>query len=117
MAVYAKGFETKKKYIILTYKKLLEKKVSEVTIRELANEKGYSAPAIYNHFESLEYLIVVASVKFLDKYVYEYGRLLDRNADLLKSYLGGWRLFNHYAFERPDIYYRLFWGQYNRPVH
>jgi predicted HicB family RNase H-like nuclease len=37
--------------------------------------------------------------------------LLEKN--LIKTYLEGWKLFNRYAFEWPDIYYRLFWGQYN----
>ncbi|MGL6201919.1 MAG: TetR/AcrR family transcriptional regulator [Lachnospiraceae bacterium] len=113
MAVYTKGYETKRKFVTLAYEKLLEKNVSEVTVRELASEKGYSAPAIYKHFESLEYLIVIASVKFLDEYMCEYGKLLDSDQDLRKIYIDGWRLFNKYTFARPDIYYRLFWGQYN----
>lgn len=113
MAVYAKGFETKRKFITLAYQKLLEKTVDDVTVRELASEKGYSAPAIYKHFESLEYLMVLASVKFLEPYMNEYSDMLKEIEDPLEAYLRGWEIFNHYAFERPDIYFRLFWGQYN----
>lgn len=114
MAVYSSGIETKRKFILLTYRKMLEGSVSSLTIRELANESGCSSTALYRHFESLEYLIVVASVRFLDEYMMEYGKLIDRELDLLVGYIEGWKLFNKYAFARPDIFWRLFWGQYNR---
>lgn len=113
MAVYSKGNETKKKFIILTYNKLCEKKASEITVRDLARENGCSAAALYRHFESLEYLIAVASVRFLDEYMRQYAALLDSDKDFLDIYIEGWELFDHYAFERPDIYYRLFWGTDN----
>lgn len=35
------------------------------------------------------------------------------DADLLTIYIDGWQLYNKYAFARPDLYYRLFWGQYH----
>ena len=113
MAVYSKGNETKKRFVMLTYHKLCEKKASEITVRDLARENGCSAAALYRHFESLEYLIAVASVRFLDEYMRQYASLLDSDRDLLEIYIEGWELFNHYAFARPDIYYRLFWGTDN----
>ena len=113
MAVYSKGNETKKRFVILTYNKLCEKKASELTVRDLARENGCSAAALYRHFESLEYLIAVASVRFLDGYMRRYAGLLDSDKDDLDIYIEGWELFDHYAFERPDIYYRLFWGTDN----
>ena len=113
MAVYSKGYETKKRLVLFTYKKLKQQNVSALTVRDIASENGLSATALYRHFESLEYLIVVSSVKFLDEYMKEYGSLMDEDDDLLKAYLDGWKIFNRYAFERPDIYHRLFWGQYN----
>ena len=113
MAVYSKGNETKKRFVMLTYHKLCEKKASEITVRDLARENGCSAAALYRHFESLEYLIAVASVRFLDEYMRQYASLLDSDRDLLEIYIEGWELFNQYAFARPDIYYRLFWGTDN----
>lgn len=116
MAVYSSGIETKRKFILLTYQTLLEKSASSLTVRELANESGCSSTALYRHFESLEYLIVVASVRFLDEYMIEYGQLMDRKLDLLVGYIEGWKLFNKYAFSRPDIFLRLFWGQYSLQI-
>ncbi|OUO79079.1 hypothetical protein B5F53_08360 [Blautia sp. An249] len=113
MPVYSKGIETKRKFIILTYNKLCNHETSELTVRSLAKENGCSAAALYRHFDSLEYLITVASVRFLDEYMKQYANLLDSDKDFREIYIEGWELFNHYAFARPDIYYRLFWGKDN----
>ena len=72
MAVYAKGIETKKRFILSTYHKLLVQDSSEISVRKLAEENGCSIAALYKHFESLDYLIAVASIRFLDEYMVEY---------------------------------------------
>ena len=113
MATYVKGTETKKQLIMLTYRKLCEQDASSFTVRDIAKEKGCSAAAIYRHFESFDYLIVVSSVRFLHEYMNEYAKLMDEEKPFLEIYLEGWELFNRYAFRRPDIYYRMFWGKEN----
>ena len=113
MAVYNKGNETKRRFVMLTYQKLQETDASNLTVRDLARENGCSAAALYKHFDSLEYLITVASVRFLDEYMKQYANLLDSEQDFRDIYIQGWELFNEYAFDRPDIYYRLFWGKDN----
>lgn len=113
MAVYEKGNETKRRLIMSMYNKLKVQDASEITVRELAKENNCSPAALYRHFESLEYLIILGSVRFFIDYMAEYGHLMDSNNNLMESYIQGWRLFNKYAFGRPDLYYRLFWGQYN----
>ena len=113
MARYSKGIETKRKLILLTYRKLLEQNVSSITVRNLVAEAGYSPSALYRYFGSLDDLIVVASVRFLEEYIRGYAALLDRNDDFMKIYRDGWQLFNYHAFSRPDVFYGLFWGEYN----
>ncbi|MCD8155750.1 MAG: TetR/AcrR family transcriptional regulator [Clostridiales bacterium] len=113
MAIYSKGNETKKRFILVTYRMLCERDASDLTVREIAKESGCSAAALYKYFDGLEYLITVASVRFLEEYMMKYAELLDSDEDFLEIYIRGWELFNHYAFERPDIYYRLFWGKDN----
>ncbi len=113
MAIYVKGNETKKRIILYTYNKLREQEASTFTARGIAKDCGCSAAALYRHFDSLDYLLVVASIRFLDDYLTEYARILDSGDDILKIYLDGWKLFNSYAFDRPDIYYPLFWGEKN----
>ncbi len=113
MAVYEKGYETKRRLIMSMYNKLKVQDASEITVRELAKENSCSPAALYRHFESLEYLIIIGSIRFFIDYMVEYGRLMDSGNNLMESYIKGWQLFNKYAFERPDLYYRLFWGQYH----
>ncbi len=114
MAVYEKGFETKRNLILTTYQLLQERDASTITVRELAKLNQCSPAALYRHFDTLEYLITMASLKFFEPYMLEYSKLMETEEDLLKQYLEGWFLFNHYAFQRPDLYYRLLWGQYNK---
>ncbi len=113
MAVYEKGYETKRRLIMSMYNKLKVQDASQITVRELAKENHCSPAALYRHFESLEYLIILGSIRFFIDYMAEYGQLMDSDSNLMDSYIKGWQLFNKYAFERPDLYYRLFWGQYN----
>ncbi len=109
---YEKGFEMKKRLILSMYEMLKEKNASEITVRELAKENDCSPAAIYRHFESVEYLILLGSLGFFLDYMAEYGRVMDDNDNLLDSYVKGWKLFNQFAFDRPDLYYRFFWGQH-----
>lgn len=112
MAVYSNGIETKKQLILQTYKQLQEKDASELRVRSIAQKSGCTASTLYGHFDSLEYLITVASIHFLSTYMKEYGKNLSSGAPEKKTYFEGWEIFNKHAFNRPDIFYRLFWGQY-----
>jgi len=109
-----KGLETKRQLIMLTYQKLCNQDASTITARDIANDKGCSVAVIYKYFENLDYLIVVASVQFLQEYMEKYAQLLDSGKPFMDIYIEGWELFNHYAFRRPDIFYRLFWGNENQ---
>ena len=113
MATYQKGIETKKRFVELTYNKLRHQDASTLTVRDLAKENNCSPAVLYRYFDNLEYLITVASVAFLDKYMRQYAKLMDSDKDPLQIYIEGWDLFNQYAFERPDVFYRLFWGKDN----
>lgn len=113
MAVYSNGIATKKLLVAVTYQQLLQKDASEIRVRDIAEMSGCSPATIYRHFETLEYLIVVSSMRILDAYTVEYGELIDRALDPVNTYREGWLLFDRHAFSRPDIYLRLFWGPYN----
>ena len=110
MAIYVKGNETKRRMILHTYEKLCDQTADQLTVRTLAKELSCSAAALYRYFDSLEYLIMVSSIRFLDTYMHEYTKLYEQEKEPEAFYIACWKLFDHYAFERPDIYYRLFWG-------
>ena len=113
MATYTKGEETKRQLVECVYTMLCESNASSITARVVAQAQGCSAAALYRHFDSLEELISVASVRFLHPYMEDYSALIDSDQPFLEIYLKGWELFNSYAFDRPDVYYRLFWGEEN----
>lgn len=92
MANYNKGIETKQKFILFTHRKLKEQSSAELTVRDLAQECGYSPAALYRHFGSMEDLIAVSSVCFLEKYIADYTNLVDDNDNFLTIYLKGWTL-------------------------
>ena len=116
MARYTKGTETKRQLVDCVYRMLQQQDASTITVRTIAASLDLSPAAIYRHFESLDYLIVVASVRMLHSYMEEYAELVDIDSNPIETYIKGWELFSRYAFERPDIYYRLFWGDYNQSM-
>lgn len=109
MSTYKNGERTKKQLIEYVYAELLSNPVSSLKIRDLAKKSGCAPSSIYQHFSSLDELIAVASIKFLDEYTFAYSKMLNESKDLIDSYLQGWELFCKFAFGRPDIFYRLFW--------
>ena len=115
MATYENGIDTKKRLITAAYSRLIDNEVSAITVREITKECGCSPAALYRHFDGIEHLLIIASIKVYEAYLIEYSRLIKRIEEPIEQYLEGWKLFNQYAFARPDIYYRLIWGgeQYN----
>ena len=109
MASYSKGLATKRKFVMSAFKHLESHDERTLTVRMLAAENGYSVAALYKHFESLDYLLDVASVHFLNNYLNSYADLLDGSKSPLQVYMDGWKLFIDCAFEHPDIFYRIFW--------
>ncbi len=113
MAVYVNGIDTKRTMVRVANKLLTRKSTEDIKVREVASQCNCSAAAIYRHFDSLEYLLYVSSIGFLEEYMDEFKGIHESSKPTLERYLEGWVLFNRFAFRRPDIYHRLFWGKYN----
>ncbi|MGI6010915.1 MAG: TetR/AcrR family transcriptional regulator [Ruminococcus sp.] len=110
MSTYKNGIQTKKQLIEHTYNALLSNRVSELKVRDLAKKSGCAPSSVYQHFSSLNNLVTVASIKFLDEYTLAYSKMLNESTDIIESYLNGWELFCKFAFKKPDVFYHLFWG-------
>ncbi len=65
---------------------------------------------MYKHFESLDYLLALASVRFLKPYIEELEENLKNEDDIIEAQINAWRLFDKYAFMHPYIFLNLFWG-------
>ena len=105
--------QTKKKELIVTTHELLAKhSPAELTIRSIAEAAGCTSGAIYRHFDNMEDLILLASVRFLEDYVVELGDLMADEKDPLKQHRGMWEAFGHQAFKNVEVFEMLFWSKY-----
>ena len=89
MAVYANGIDTKRSMVRVANKLLARKSAEEIKVREVASQCNRSAAAIYRHFDSLEYLLYVASIGFLESYMDAFREVHESEKPTLERYLDG----------------------------
>jgi AcrR family transcriptional regulator len=101
----------KKELILVTYRLLKEHRPKDIKARLIADAAGCTAAAIYNHFNNLNHLIMLASVKFLENYIIDFQMIMNENFDIELQARATWEVFAHYAFRNVDIFEMLFWGE------
>ena len=101
---------TKQKFVDVTYYMIKEKALENLKVRDIAKRVGCTAAALYKHFETMDYLIMVASIRFLDDYMMELMELTESEQNSIEINLAAWKAFNKYAFANPPIFIHLFWG-------
>lgn len=104
---------TKRKLISEAYKMILECGGENVKVRDLAKRTGYSSTALYKHFEDLDYLLMLASIRFLDGYFKDIKEITLGIENPLEADIEAWKCFNKYAFANPPVFLNMFWGKYN----
>lgn len=104
---------TKQRFVDVTYHMILENGVYNLKVRDIAKKVGCSAPALYKHFESLDYLIMLASIRFLDDYIEELLSFYGQDIGSLDMELLAWRAFNKYAFRNPPVFVHMFWSKHS----
>lgn len=107
---------TKKRFVEETYKMILEVGVENIRVRDIAKRVGCTAAALYKHFENLNELIILASVKFLDPYREEIRNIIKSGDDPIEIDIAAWHCFNRYAFANPHVFLYLFWGNESRSL-
>lgn len=100
-------------FIEATEEVLLLEGIENVSIKKVAEKAGYNSATIYNYFESIELLILYASVNYLKEYVLELKKRLSTDMDALEIYETTYRVFNHFSFREPEIFTNLFFGKYS----
>ncbi len=104
--------KTKKELVQKTYDLLVNEGIESIKIRRIATEVGCTSPVIYKHFEDVDHLIVYASIRFLEGYLYDYKRIMNSAEDYKQVHLELWRMFSEYAFNQIHVFELLFWGKY-----
>ena len=104
--------EQSKKYALLnaTFELLKEMPPSELTARKIAAKSDCTPTVIYKHFNSLDHLIMVASVRFLEQYIEEVQSILTSSDDEFVGLRTMWLCFASKAFCNPEIFLMMFWG-------
>lgn len=100
---------TKQRFIIETYRLLQDGGIENLRVRDVAGRVGYTAAALYKHFDNLDYLIMLASIRFLDSYAEELIPITKYSKDPLSMDLQAWKCFINHAFRNVPIYLHLFW--------
>ena len=99
----------KKELIRVTYEILASEGSEGISIRRIASEAGCTSAAIYKHFDNLEHLIMLASVRFLEPYMEKLADL-SKNEDIsgIQMNLILWREFLREAFDKKEYYEMMF---------
>ncbi|MFZ2257445.1 MAG: TetR/AcrR family transcriptional regulator [Clostridiaceae bacterium] len=96
-------------FFVEAVQKIIEEEgIDAVTIRKVSKLAGYNPATLYNYFDNIDYLVGFASIKYLK----DYHQSLKDEVEILKDpeerFLGIWRKFCFYSFEKPKIYQALF---------
>lgn len=103
------GRSKKADLIKTTYELLATHDPQELSIRAIAAEAGCTTGAVYRHFENVDHLLLVASVKFLEDYMVDLNDLLLKDDDPLLQHVEMWRSFGRQAFLHIDAFEMMFW--------
>ena len=95
-------------YVQVTYDAILEIGIDKISAREIGRRIGKSAPAVYWYLDNMDFLIAVASVKFLKNYYEDLYDIAQDNPNPLILNLLGWECFAYYAFNNVPIFANLF---------
>lgn len=95
---------------------IMDEGAENVTIRKVSTLAGYNSATLYNYFDSLEHLIAFASLKFLKPYTDAVALAVENDTNSMERYIQVFRLFAHYSFSSPEIYYNLFYGKYGKDL-
>ena len=103
-------------FIEATEKLILNEGVEGVSINKVAKLAGYNSATIYNYFDSIEHLILYASINYLNEYVQDLRENVDENKNALEIYKTIYQVFNKHSFKSPEIFYNMFFGKYSYMV-
>lgn len=102
----------KRKYVQITSQILESEGIRGVNIRRVAKEAGCTSAVLYKHFENLDHLIILASVRFLEPYIKEFRKTTRRkDVSSIQMDLHLWKFFIHEAFLNKPYYEMMFFGE------
>ena len=104
------GRNKKADLIRATYEMLADSSPQELSIRAIASAAGCTTGTVYRHFDSVDQLLLVACVKFLEDHMVNLNDLLAQEGDPLHQHTEMWRSFGRQAFANIDAFELMFWN-------
>ena len=95
--------------ITAAYTLLAENRPQDLSIRAIAAAADCTTGAVYRHFDNVDHLLAVASVKFLEDYMVDLNDILLKDDDPLQQHIEMWRSFGKQAFANVDVFDMMFW--------
>ena len=90
--------------------------IDQVSIRKIANQTGMNSATMYLYFSNADVLITMASMGYLEKYCRTLAADMTKMTTPEEVLRHTWDVFCRYAFEFPDIFYHVFFGQHSVPL-
>ena len=90
--------------------------IRQVSIRKIANLTGMNSATMYLYFSNADVLITMASMGYLEKYCRTLAADMTKMTTPEEVLRHTWDVFCRYAFEFPDIFYHVFFGQHSVPL-
>lgn len=98
------------KFIIAADEILQTEGFDKITIRNVADLAGYNSATLYNYFEDLDHLLFYMSMRYLAEYSRSVERVAAHYKTALERYLGIWAFFIDQSFEKPKMFYEIFFS-------
>ena len=100
-------------FIEAAQKIIAEDGIQGVSIRKVADQAGYNSATLYNYFEDVDELTLIASIKYYLSYTSSLAHHVRSVSDPYRWFMEVWDFFCESAFRHPRIFYTLFFGKYN----
>ena len=90
--------------------------IDNVSIRKIATLTGLNSATMYLYFPNSDVLVTMASMSYLEEYCRTLAADMTKMKTPREALLHSWDVFCQYAFERPDIFYHIFYTKHAVPL-
>jgi len=102
------AYLTKQKFVEVTCQMIAEEGMENLSIRKIADRVGCTSAVLYRHFKSLDYLIMLGAIRFLEDYVQDLIAIERTSEKNIERAIDSWHVFSKYAFQNPPLFYHVF---------
>lgn len=99
-------------YFIRAAEQIIETEgIDKITIRKVAHLAAYNSATLYNYFEDLDHLVFYTLMKYMKNYTLSLSAAISTCNTAREMVITNWKVFSHYAFSNPKIFYNLFFNK------